>query len=484
MNPTHSMMQSSKGVSNGPIGGEREMVENNTVNFRKNLLKTNNLYDNTTRRRNIITQNWQQYLPTEIYDIMFPVKKKKEKEQIKVEVEEEEEIKRKTRERKIAEQIAKRTAGTKEWYAEYFPGKLWPEHPLSQELSLKWGLVQITNSLHIQGFDNNGELLEKVTAFKKSCGKKSSGGGQFRKRSKNIVRRPCTGFSEVNLDEIKNWFDQYKKSDSDSEFYLPAAFINSSVDSENKKEYKLFHVVPKEDFPLYKALGVLGNEMKNCCVAKKDDLENGDNYGITFVRTSDDEIMDLTGLDVNDDQRDTIDVNHLDPITRQACLVKAKIRQSNNIKEAKKAKKNQERAAKMKLDVIEDNELIDINHNITGELIGYYDKYGNILDLDEQLVVGANYMPVTYDEFIESINISDNMIDSYESNLKDSSAKSSESSNESDKETILEGITFDENCIRKENTHNVKGRFEAKKSAKKKTARRSNKEIDDDFDAL
>jgi len=184
-----------------------------------NSFKTNN---NINSSSVIITTNWEQYLPDIIYDILFVKnteekkntlhpqhivlleKKEQEKEILLQKVEE---TKRLKKSKKDAEQQEKNTPGTKKWYKIYFPGKLWPHHPLSDELNLEWGLVQVTNSLYIKG-KINGIDLESVTAFKQSCGKKSKGGGKFRKRSKEIKRKPCTGFG-VDLYDIKKLFEKY-----------------------------------------------------------------------------------------------------------------------------------------------------------------------------------------------------------------------------------------------------------------------------------
>jgi uncharacterized protein YqgQ len=455
------------------VNNSYKTVNNNykTVN---NNYKTEPIIENTLEKNNIITNNWKHYLPKIIFDKLFPApekiellhpqyvkqieKKKEQKEQI---IKDTEEIKKISRAKKNNKIIEQNIPGTEAWFLNNFPGKLWPSHPLSNRLELEWGLVKITKSLQIIGIIND-ITITNIKPYKQYCGKKSSGGGKYKRlKSKNIKRKSCTGLCE-NLRTIQKQSESHKdnifgkkdnnnrENDSSCEILFPAAFYK--IPNLSKDEYKLFHVVPQKDFALCKSFNVLSDEIKRFCSNNKDD--DDDNIFFDYDEDTIDNI-ELEGIEINDEYDDEI-INKMDFITKQALLIKTKNKQLGNTKEARKAKKNQQRAINMKNNYLnEENDLITACDPSTGYEIGYYDKDGNIIDYN---------------------NITNTII-----NDESSDESNDESSDESIelKNEISETNNFalDENYCIKPNTHKKKKVFT--KTLKKKTEKRFNDDFDD-----
>ena len=381
---------------------------NNNYNYNyktnNNNYKTEPIIENTLEKNNIITNNWKHYLPKKIFDKLFPEpeeiellhpqyvkqieKKKEQKEQL---IKDKEEIKKISKVKKNNKIIEQNIPGTEAWFLTNFPGKLWPTHPLSNRLELEWGLVKITKSLQIIGIIND-ITVTNIKPYKQYCGKKSSGGGKYKRlRSKNIKRKSCTGLCE-NLRTIQKQSESHKdnifgkkdnnnrENDSSCEILFPAAFYK--IPNLSKDEYKLFHVVPQKDFALCKSFNVLSDEIKRFCSNNKDDDDN------IFFDYDEDTIdnIELEGIEINDEYDDDI-INKMDFITKQALLIKTKNKQLGNTKEARKAKKNQQRAINMKNNYLnEENDLITACDLTTGDVIGYYDKDGNIIDYNNTII--------------------------------------------------------------------------------------------------
>jgi hypothetical protein len=431
-------------------------LHRNTNSRNKNYQHT--FIDNTP---NIITENWKKYVPKEILNILYPpVKnekiihpqhiiqlenKKKEKELLS---KLHEEIKEYQQKKKHDKQIAKNTPGTKEWFLKECPKKIWPGHPLSNELNLVYGLVQVTTSLYIKGFIDD-KSIGFVKPFKQSCGKKSSGSGKVyndgqkikvgRVKSKNIVRKPCTGLG----DDLKNFIQYFIREEY---LFLPAAFINYSVNKE-KNEYKIYHIISPDDFPFYEKIGVLSDEINKVhntdFYEKMSDIKqfsssinnniifNDDNFddnhinNINYIDSYDtietskytfennDVYFDdddssnnisLNQIDIDENIIDNFD--DLDEITKQILLFKTKNKQFKNKKEANKCTKNRNRILNIKNSSDVDESIIlpacDI---ITGEIIGYYNNEGEIIYTDESSTIEETFNETFTETILDDENI-------------------------------------------------------------------------------
>lgn len=443
------------------------------------MILSNMTKSNTNNKPVIIKTNWEQYLPREIYNILHPVieykhplqilQEEKIKERENAELAKKLEIENNKREKKKEYKLLKNTPGTKEWCQIHFPNKLWPGHPLSEELSLVWGIVNVNNSLYIEGYVNNNKL-KSVIPFKETIHNKSKGGGKvynngkvccnYRKINKNIKLRPCTGLG-VYLTTIRKWFINFLKSEntnvSNIKYFLPAAFINTSVDPTNKEEYKLYHVVPESDFPFCTTLNVLSNEMKYRRV--EGELSNVCNLDDIFEDVG----IDLDGINYEDeDEIYESDVN-LDEITKKLLLIKSKNTLFKNKKELNKSNKNSMRYQKF----TSSKTIIDeVNIIRNGDII-----IDNLIISDEEI-----------EENIEEIQ--EKLYNTEES---------SESEEEKIKYTKKEKREEIEITYVKPNTHKIKKSFkkfnkkdlnDPDESNKKGSRRVKNSCYNDDFDSL
>ena len=484
-----------------------------TINNNKNITNTNNTF--ITNTNILINTGYLKYLPENTFKNIFKeiekelhplhIKQNKIIEEIHIkEVTQKMEIKETALLKKKLKQTATNTPGTIEWYDIHFKNKLWPGHPKSDKLNLQWGKVTISSGLYIKGIINGIEVKD-ISAFKQSCGKKSRHG-----KSKNIKRPPCTGmgfllkdlrddllkkFQKDNKDKDKEKKDKKKKKEAEKkaeEYYLPAAFINVSVDPDKYSKWKLFHIVPMEDFPLCRKFNVLINEMNN--------LTNINTFDIDIVFENDDTDIDniygddilLDDIEVEEDDVDFIDENNY--ILKQSLLIKAKKEKidTKNLdrKLEKKRERNRSRVANMSNNIIDDLDMI-IAYNSKGEEIGYYDYNGNIVDENNNKIVIIDDLS---NERIDSRgntihehnhSDSDHVSDDSDDSDHDSDDSDSDHDSDSDSDSDYSGDTDDDDNSINSNSTNLlysSNNFLVKKNTKKnkknfksdKTTRRNN----------
>jgi len=454
------MRRTQYNTNSRPINNMNNMNNTNNTNNRNNRNNTNNRnnMNNMNNRNNtnntnnintsqIITENWKKYVPKEILNILYPIcrnkddevkhpqyikKLEKQKKQEEILQKIQEDLKEKQQKKQYEKYIAKNTPGTKEWYLKECPKKIWPGHPLSDELDLVYGVVQVTTSLYVKGFIND-KSIGFVKPYKQSCGKKSSGGNKIiygdgvkvkvnRVKSKNIVRKPCTGLGDDLKDFIKYFIGE-------EHLFLPAAFISSSV-NKNKNEYKIYHIIQPDDFSFYEKIGVLSDEIKkvhNTDFYEKmsdikhfssstnenifDDNDDNDDFdsninNINYINSydtnklkfsfenndvqfnDDDDETNITVNQINIEEDIIVNFDDLNNITKKILLLKTKNREFKNKKEANKSNKNRNRISNMKNNSeIEDNILLPACDIITGEIIGYYNNEGDIIYIDDSYII-------------------------------------------------------------------------------------------------
>jgi len=477
-----------------------------TINNNKNITNTNNTF--ITNTNILINTGYLKYLPENTFKNIFKekekelhplhVKQNKFIEEIHIkEVTQKMEIKEKALLKKKLKQTAINTPGTIEWYDIHFKDKLWPGHPKSDKLNLQWGKVTISSSLYIKGIIDGIEVKD-ISAFKQSCGKKSRHG-----KSKNIKRPPCTGMGFLLKDlrddllkkfqkdkKDKDKKDKKKKKEQEKEaeeYYLPAAFINISVDPDKYSKWKLFHIVTMEDFPLCRKFNVLINEMNNLTNINTFDIDSDivfENTDTDIDNIYGDDIL-LDDIEVEEDDVDFIDENNY--ILKQSLLIKAKKEKMDtkhfDRKLEKKKEKNRSRVANMTNDIIDDLDMI-IAYNRSGKKIGYYDYDGNIVDEDNN--------EVDYDsnnDYDKNINSNNNIDSDSDSDNIDSDSDNDYNDNTIDdssnvfKEQIHKKLDIefnfntDSDFVMKENTKKNKKNFKSDKTTKKETIhnKKSNK---------
>ena len=441
-------------TSTDPVNGRttsnsRQNSRSSTRNSNSRGTDQNNSIENDSTR--IITVNWEQYLPRELYNILFPppepvlhpqhVKQlEREAEKERVKQEEIETNERLYENKKKQKARLTRTPGTKEWLQKFYPNRIFPGDARDRELGLVWGTIRF-NGLHPIACINNTEYKSgNIRWYRATIGK-------GRKRD-GAIRRPCSGLG-VDAEQIVKSYSLLSVDSNDVIYRLPAAFINCSVNPE-KPEWKIYHVVSNEDFKLYRTLGVLQNEMAQFTQVIYED----DGSGIVFDReeTIDDTIETFDGIDIEPEDSGFV----VDSLTRKLMLAKAKDKIESDFKLNRKREKNKRNAERMRDNSATPSpaeEMMTAYDPESGKFIGYYNSNCELVLIsdDEQVFSNTNMV---------------NKIDSSESDSDDQSSKS-------------EDINIDNyESYSKENTKKCKGKRDNGKTNKSNTSSRGSYSID------